>query len=94
MPITSQTMPTGATPSRKCSATVTSHEAPCPGAPSTAKRGRSYEPTRNDSGPRHGRSDELSLRRIWITDAWASVNDSMAPKAYRLPRNAIARAGP
>jgi hypothetical protein len=25
--------------------------------------------------------------RIQITDAWASVNDSIAPKAYRLPRN-------
>ena len=61
--------------------------------PSTANSGRSYEPTWNDSGPRQGMSAELSVRRILITEACASVNDSMAPKAYRLPRNAIAPGG-
>ena len=61
--------------------------------PSTANSGRSYEPTWNESGPRHGMSSELSVRRILITDACASVNESIAPNAYRLPRNAIAPGG-
>ncbi len=56
MPIASQMIPTGATPSLKCSATVTSQEAPQPMNPSTANSGRSYEPTWNDSGPRQGMS--------------------------------------
>ena len=33
------------------------------------------------------------IRRIWITAACASVNESMAPKAYRFPRNVVAPVG-
>ncbi len=32
-------------------------------------------------------SSEDIVRLIWITAAWARVNDSIAPKAYRFPRN-------
>ena len=61
--------------------------------PRIANTGTSYEPVRNDSGPRQGMSAVGIVRRIWITDACASVNESIAPNAYRLPRNAIAPGG-
>ena len=42
------------------------------------------------SAPARASSRSGIVRRIWITDACASVNESIAPKAYRFPRNAVA----
>ena len=61
--------------------------------PSTANgAGRRSRP-----GMRAGRATACrpsrACARIWITEAWASVNESIAPNAYRLPRKAIAPGG-
>ena len=34
-------------------------------------------------------SSSCFRRRSWITDAWAIVNESIAPKEYIVPRNAV-----
>ena len=38
-------------------------------------------------GPVHGRLKSGYFLRSRMTEMWAIVNDSIAPKAYMLPRN-------
>ncbi len=74
---------------RGFSAITTIQAAKVPSPPSTAVSGRSKPKARMFSGGFQVRSTSGYLRRSWITETWAIVNESIAPNEYSVARKSV-----
>ena len=57
--------------------------------PSTAKSGQSTPPSRRFGRARYGSSSSAGFMRSLTIEAWATVNDSVAPNEYSVPTNVV-----